>query len=178
MLEATIGRGVGQATRPARFHVREMLTGQIVEIVFRSAMTWIWRFLCPPDNSPLHLFGSLLWSQTLQFSLGHPSTFADSHLFWFAVDLYHYGCKMTAVGFEPTPLRTGALSQHLRPLGQTVLIVLGPVAASRCFNFDAEMGSIRRLPWRCKCEKSCPENSTLSPKPTTNQRCQAANVTA
>ena len=28
---------------------------------------------------------------------------------------------MTAVGFESTPLRTGALSQQLRPLGQTVL---------------------------------------------------------
>ena len=28
---------------------------------------------------------------------------------------------MTAVGFEPTPFRTGALSQRLRPLGQTVL---------------------------------------------------------
>ena len=28
---------------------------------------------------------------------------------------------VTAVGFEPTPLRTGALSQRLRPLGQTVL---------------------------------------------------------
>ena len=27
---------------------------------------------------------------------------------------------LTAVGFEPTPLRTGALSQRLRPLGQTV----------------------------------------------------------
>ena len=31
---------------------------------------------------------------------------------------------MTAVGFEPTPLRTGALSQRLRPLGQTVLFDL------------------------------------------------------
>jgi len=30
--------------------------------------------------------------------------------------------KMTAVGFEPTPLRTGALSQRLRPLGQTALL--------------------------------------------------------
>ena len=30
-------------------------------------------------------------------------------------------CEVTAVGFEPTPLRTGALSQRLRPLGQTVL---------------------------------------------------------
>ena len=29
---------------------------------------------------------------------------------------------LTAVGFEPTPLRTGALSQGLRPLGQTVLL--------------------------------------------------------
>ena len=29
---------------------------------------------------------------------------------------------MTAVGFEPTPLRTGALSQRLRPPGQTVLV--------------------------------------------------------
>ena len=31
--------------------------------------------------------------------------------------------KMTAVGFEPTPLRTGAWSQRLRPLGQTVLVL-------------------------------------------------------
>ena len=31
--------------------------------------------------------------------------------------------EMTAVGFEPTPLRTGALSQRLRPLGQTVLSI-------------------------------------------------------
>ena len=29
--------------------------------------------------------------------------------------------KMTPVGFEPTPFRTGALSQRLRPLGQSVL---------------------------------------------------------
>ena len=31
------------------------------------------------------------------------------------------GAEVTAVGFEPTPLRTGALSQRLTPLGQTVL---------------------------------------------------------
>ena len=30
---------------------------------------------------------------------------------------------LTAVGFEPTPLRNGALSHRLRPLGQTVLNV-------------------------------------------------------
>ena len=29
---------------------------------------------------------------------------------------------MTVVGFAPTPLRTGAGSQRLRPLGQTVLL--------------------------------------------------------
>ena len=32
---------------------------------------------------------------------------------------------MTAVGFEPTPLRNGALSHRLRPLGQTVLTTPG-----------------------------------------------------
>ena len=38
---------------------------------------------------------------------------------------------MTAVGFEPTPLRTGAWSQRLRPLGQTVAVVFwAPNAAS------------------------------------------------
>jgi hypothetical protein len=31
--------------------------------------------------------------------------------------------EMTAVGFEPTPLRTGALSQRLGTLGQTVLSI-------------------------------------------------------
>ena len=29
--------------------------------------------------------------------------------------------QVTAVGFEPTPFRNGALSHRLRPLGQTVL---------------------------------------------------------
>ena len=29
--------------------------------------------------------------------------------------------ELTAVGFKPTPFRTGALSQRLRPLGQTVM---------------------------------------------------------
>ena len=29
--------------------------------------------------------------------------------------------EVTPVGFEPTPFRTGALSQRLRPLGQSVL---------------------------------------------------------
>ena len=34
--------------------------------------------------------------------------------------------KVTPVGFEPTPLRTGALSQRLRPLGQSVLALVAP----------------------------------------------------
>ena len=34
--------------------------------------------------------------------------------------------RLTAVGFEPTPLRTGALSQRLRPLGQTVMFRFFP----------------------------------------------------
>ena len=33
---------------------------------------------------------------------------------------------MTAVGFESTPLRTGAWSQRLRPLGQTVEAITDP----------------------------------------------------
>jgi hypothetical protein len=39
---------------------------------------------------------------------------------------------VTPVGFEPTPLRTGALSQRLRPLGQSVLV--------------CEVGQTSRLP--------------------------------
>ena len=41
--------------------------------------------------------------------------------------------KMTPVGFEPTPLRTGTLLQRLRPLGHRVLglycskVILGEV---------------------------------------------------
>ena len=38
-----------------------------------------------------------------------------------AVHRHAGGFKMTAVGFEPTPLRNGAFSHRLRPLGQTVL---------------------------------------------------------
>ena len=34
--------------------------------------------------------------------------------------------KVTAVGFEPTPFRNGALSHRLRPLGQTVLVTWQP----------------------------------------------------
>ena len=34
----------------------------------------------------------------------------------------HACANLTAVGFEPTPFRNGALSHRLRPLGQTVLV--------------------------------------------------------
>ena len=53
-------------------------------------------------------------NKILQAFSSHP--FAGKN----AQRLYHV-LEMTAVGFEPTPLRTGALSQRLRPLGQTVL---------------------------------------------------------
>ena len=33
--------------------------------------------------------------------------------------------EVTAVGFEPTPFRNGALSHRLRPLGQTVIVISG-----------------------------------------------------
>ena len=35
--------------------------------------------------------------------------------------------KVKAVGFGPTPLRNGALSHSLRPLGQTVIFAKEPV---------------------------------------------------
>ena len=50
--------------------------------------------------------------------------------------------QMTAVGFEPTPLRTGAWSQRLRPLGQTVL---GQACAHVCgMRFASRRGFARR----------------------------------
>ncbi len=54
--------------------------------------------------------------------------------------------KVTAVGFEPTPLRTGALSQRLRPLGQTVLRVCAfkccvvAIAARKWFLLEKRKG--------------------------------------
>ena len=43
--------------------------------------------------------------------------------------------QVTAVGFEPTPFRNGALSHRLRPLGQTVLFEGGlACGASSCSN--------------------------------------------
>ena len=38
--------------------------------------------------------------------------------------------QLTPVGFEPTPLRTGALSQRLRPLGQSVMGCRGALTCS------------------------------------------------
>ena len=49
--------------------------------------------------------------------------------------------KVTAVGFEPTPLRTGALSQRLRPLGQTVLALR---------NFDKRLWHVGGFMMLCK----------------------------
>ena len=60
-------------------------------------------------------------------------------LFWFFVysnpELPTHPARpmLTAVGFEPTPLRTGALSQRLRPLGQPVLFQKNDVPATSAF---------------------------------------------
>ena len=40
----------------------------------------------------------------------------------FIIPQSHKHQKVTAVGLEPTPVRTGALSHRLRPLGHTVLV--------------------------------------------------------
>ena len=64
--------------------------------------------------------------------------------------------KMTAVGFEPTPLRTGALSQRLRPLGQTVLA--NAQRANRgCFGRAAPQVD---LLCAARCSETAPSQST------------------
>ena len=49
--------------------------------------------------------------------------------------------KMTPVGFEPTPLRIGALSQRLRPLGQSVLGIarLGITYSQCCSHWSSKL---------------------------------------
>ena len=51
---------------------------------------------------------------------------------------------MTAVGFESTPFRTGALSQRLRPLGQTVPGYFGKLVARPRWRGPAASGG---APW-------------------------------
>ena len=51
--------------------------------------------------------------------------------------------KLTAVGFEPTPLRNGALSHRLRPLGQTVLPRRAAVAPLRFERYERSL-TLRR----------------------------------
>ena len=52
---------------------------------------------------------------------------------------------MTPVGFEPTPFRTGALSQRLRPLGQTVLVQRWGNCLRRLVVGAASKGLLREL---------------------------------
>ena len=60
--------------------------------------------------------------------------------------------KMTAVGFEPTPLRTGALSQRLRPLGQTVLpAVPRPIKTQTAEQKEAKLATNPRSFLTCTC---------------------------
>ena len=62
---------------------------------------------CVPDTSP-----KLIQDVSNYFMAARPGLSARVFL------------TMTAVGFEPTPLRTGARSQRLRPLGQTVYALI------------------------------------------------------
>ena len=50
---------------------------------------------------------------------------------WIAGHISAHGVILTAVGFEPTRLRTGASSQRLRPLGQTVMFDRDEPAAEK-----------------------------------------------
>ena len=81
---------------------------------------------------PVHGYQS--WSGPLQF---HHQPDSDNHHCWRSLSgcstsaRAHKAACVTAVGFEPTPLRTGALSQRLRPLGQTVLFLSPHKRSSR-----------------------------------------------
>ena len=89
---------------------------------------------------PLHFFAGLLGARSRvrhtakSFAVGRPRydclakstptgfleiafSEEDDHAEW----LQTGALPVTAVGFEPTPFRNGALSHRLRPLGQTVL---------------------------------------------------------
>ena len=58
--------------------------------------------------------------------------------------------RLTAVGFEPTPLRTGALSQRRRPLGQTVMLGMLGRHLSQDINLETGMTSrIAGSGWVC-----------------------------
>ena len=81
---------------------------------------------------------------------------------------------MTAVGFEPTPFRTGALSQRLRPLGQTVLFVCSVLrkphakqARRNRFEHAAEQARQDTLPeWSKGVDSSSTSASCVGSNPT------------
>ena len=67
---------------------------------------------------------------------------------------------LTAVGFEPTPFRTGALSQRLRPLGQTVLrdrigMKASKARGARLWKFVGCVVSCGCLVWHLWCSGAC-----------------------
>ena len=84
---------------------------------------------------------------------------------------------MTPVGFEPTPLRTGALSQRLRPLGQSVPNVSCTCAITSASNIATHSAAM------CVCARWDANNATIPPrasKPTScwlALRCESARPT-
>ena len=70
--------------------------------------------------------------------------------------------SVTAVGFEPTPLRTGALSQRLRPLGQTVVRVVQDIAqgfashdTDTCLDADARTALLAFCSHQSRQKQTC-----------------------
>ena len=67
------------------------------------------QFAALKRHAALFLYQEELAAQAIQIEIPQSPAFADKS-----------ESHVTDVGFEPTPLRTGARSQRLRPLGQTV----------------------------------------------------------
>jgi hypothetical protein len=72
---------------------------------------------------------------------------------------------MTPVGFEPTPLRTGALSQRLRPLGQSVLVSMCEFPGT--YKNDLPSNGPCRIGLKCKPVTSSYKNKLGSEDPST-----------
>ena len=68
-----------------------------------------------------HTLGSASRSARARWAMGDPEENRSTMVFGDTSNCS--SSEMTAVGFEPTPFRNGALSHRLRPLGQTVMSI-------------------------------------------------------
>ena len=83
------------------------------------------------DYSSLSMGGSGRTAKDLEYRNGRAHSFPE--------------CKVTPVGFEHTPLRNGALSHRLRPLGQSVsgCIILERIRKVGCSHHAQHTGILR-----------------------------------